>query len=61
MLEYYEFITEDRTQRVFDFGYLQKLMRDARKEGVEYSTRRYFRSCTCQGWAFTSMNGIYDG
>ena len=59
MNEYYEFVTEDGTQRVLDFGYLQELMKTACKEGEYYVARRWFRSCSCQEYQEQILNGIY--
>ena len=59
MLEYFDFVTEDGTQRVFDFGYLQKLMTTAAKAGEYYRATIFHRTCTCQDFVPKILNGIY--
>lgn len=59
MTQYFEFTTEDGTQRVFDFGYLQELMKTACRVGEYYVARAFTRSCTCQDYEVQIMNGIY--
>lgn len=59
MNQYYEFTTEDETRRIFDFSYLQHLMKESAKAKILYRAAVWRRSCDCYPFERSILNGIY--